>query len=226
MVAIVLAAGAARRFGPDAPGPGGLAAKLLAHHEGRPLVLAPVLAALAAGVDRVRLVVPRPDPELALVVAVASGGDGRVELVASPERDAGLSRSLAAGVADLADDEDVAVVVVLLGDVPDVTATTIGRVVLAAREGATVARAHYADGPGHPVAFARASLAALARLEGDVGARDALERLGAVDVEVPGSAPADVDTPADLARLLGSGPTPGDVPGPDAAGTIDSGSPR
>jgi molybdenum cofactor cytidylyltransferase len=205
-VAVVLAAGAARRFGAAGTGPGGLAAKLVVPFGGRPLVLAAVDAALDAGVDRVRLVVPRPDDELALLVAVATGGDPRVELVASPERDAGLSRSLAAGLEGLEDDADVAAVVVLLGDVPGVTPRSIGRVLLAVLDGAPAARALHDDGPGHPVAFARASLAPLTGLEGDVGARDVLGGLGAVDVEVGGDAPTDVDTPEDLARLLGSAP--------------------
>ncbi|MEY3020113.1 MAG: hypothetical protein RLZZ272_1097, partial [Actinomycetota bacterium] len=74
-------------------------------------------------------------------------------------------------------------------------------------DGAPAARALHDDGPGHPVAFARASLAPLTVLEGDVGAREVLGGLGVVDVDVEGDAPTDVDTPEDLARLLGSAPS-------------------
>jgi molybdenum cofactor cytidylyltransferase len=226
-VAVVLAAGAATRFGPGAPGPGGLAPKLLVPVGGRPLVLAPVLAALEAGCARVRLVVPAPDDALALVVAVATGADARVELVASPERADGLASSLAAGLAGLAADPAVEVVVVLLGDVPGVGADAIARVASAVAEGAPAARARHADAPGHPVAFARATLAGLDALAGDVGARELLAGLGAVEVDVEGVAPMDVDTPADLARLLASGPGPTPADGASPGGrAADEGSER
>lgn len=228
IVAVVLAAGAARRFGPAAEGPGGLSAKLLAPLDGRPLVVAPVIAALDAGCDRVRLVVPRPDDELALLLAVATGADPRLELVASPERDAGLARSLASGTAGLDRDARVRAVVVLLGDVPGVTSATVLRVAGAVVEGAPAARARHADGPSHPVALAPSSLARLADLEGDVGARGLLDGLGVVEVAVEGAAPTDVDTPADLERLVDPGPAMADdgAEGRAAAAADDPRTPR
>lgn len=201
-VAVVLAAGAATRFGPS-PGaaPGGLGAKLLVPLDGRALVTHAVGAALRAGAARVRLVVPQPDDALRLLVAVATEGDPRVELVASPERDAGLARSLAAGIDGLADAPDVRVVVVLLGDAPRVTASAVAAVASAVGEGAPAARARYDDGPGHPVAFAPEVLPRVAALAGDVGARDLLTEVGVRDVAVAGAAPHDVDTPDDLGRV-------------------------
>jgi molybdenum cofactor cytidylyltransferase len=67
------------------------------------------------------------------------------------------------------------------------------------------ARASYADGLGHPVAFRRPAWARLLSLTGDAGARHLLEDLEVVHVRVPGDVPTDVDTPADLRRVQAGG---------------------
>lgn len=213
-VAVVLAAGAGRRFG----GPGtaaagragasGLAAKLTAVVDGRPLLAHALDAARAAGIDRVRLVVPGDDAgEAAAHLAEDLRGvalDG-VDVRTNPDRDRGLASSLAVGVAGLADDPTCAVVVVLLADEVGLDPAALTAVVAAVRCGAPAARARYTEGPGHPVAFARDALRHLRPLTGDTGARDLLAVLGAVEVPVAGPRPVDVDTPDDLAALGGSG---------------------
>ena len=56
----------------------------------------------------------------------------------------------------------------MLGDQPGVTATAV-EALLAGRREAPLALCRYDDGPGHPIAFARAVFPALAALHGDKG---------------------------------------------------------
>ena len=72
----------------------------------------------------------------------------------------GCSSSIAAAMAQL--DSRCDVLVLLLGDQPGVTPRTVGRL-LAGRGDAPLAVCRYADGRGHPFAFARAVFADLAR---------------------------------------------------------------
>lgn len=91
-------------------------------------------------------------------------------------------------------------VLVALGDMPWVPAEVIARI-------ADALGAHRAAAPmhqgqrGHPVGFGWALLPALARLQGDVGARPILaqEAVFPLPVDAPGTL-RDVDVPADLVR--------------------------
>ncbi|HUY61870.1 MAG TPA: NTP transferase domain-containing protein, partial [Candidatus Dormibacteraeota bacterium] len=80
-----------------------------------------------------------------------------------------------------------------------------------ARGGGDAYVAAYSDAPevpGHPVALGAALWPAVDEMEGDVGARTILRRLGTrlVSVPLPGSwRPVDCDTPADYASLLAAG---------------------
>lgn len=185
MVAVVLAAGSATRFG---------ATKQVAEVAGIPLVARAVATAHAAAtVDEVHVVVGHD----ADAVAAAARTGGPVELVHNPAHASGQSTSLRAGIGSAAS-SDASVAVVLLADEPDVTSSAVDGVVTAVRRGALAARARYDDAPGHPVAFARGAFDPLLSVEGDRGARDLLAELGAVEVTVPGPRPRDVDTPDDL----------------------------
>lgn len=191
MAALLLAAGSGRRYGE--------ATKQLAEVEDRPLVAHVVEAAWAAGVARV-LVVVGHDAD-AVAGAASLGGD--VEVVHNPDHAEGQATSLRSGLEALVDDASIATAVVLLADQPAVRATAIQAVAtaVAPRQGAgpVCARASYRDGPGHPVAFARAAWATVQeRAAGDEGARGTLELLGAVPVLVAGDVPRDVDAPDDL----------------------------
>lgn len=181
---LVLAAGRATRFG---------ATKQLAELDGRPLLRHVVHAALAAGLDQVMVVVGHD----AAAVSAALPEDPRVRWVDNPRFAQGQSTSLRAGLEGLGD--EIGAAVVLLADQPGITPGAIMAVVDAWRGGAEVARAHYADGPGHPVCFDRGVWSTVAGAEGDVGARDLLEHLPVTEVSVPGPQPPDVDTPHDLA---------------------------
>ena len=182
VAAVVLAAGVGRRFG---------AAKQLAYLDGRPLVRHAVDAALAGGcgpvvvvlghaVDRVRAVLPK---DVCVVVN---------DMFAT-----GQASSLKAGVAAVAA-TDATGLVVLLADQPYVDPAVVRAVAGALAVGHPVVRARYQDRSGHPVGFASETFDGLARIRGDVGARDLLEELGVVDLVVESSCPVDVDTPDDL----------------------------
>lgn len=185
VVAVVLAAGSARRFA---------ATKQVADLDGRPLVAHVVAAAHAAGVHEVVVVVGHD----AGAVAAAAAEGGSVRIVDNPRHTEGQSTSLAAGLA-AADEAGAEVAVVLLADEPDVRSEAVAAVAEAVAAGAVAARTHYDDGPGHPVAFSRAAWSQLAGLRGDQGARDVLDDLGVVAVPVAGTRPVDLDTRAALA---------------------------
>lgn len=169
--ALILAAGAGRRFG----GP-----KQLAELDGRPL-LAHVLD-LAAPWDP--LVVLGAHAE-AILDRVGIGS-----YIVCTEWEEGQAASLRAGVAAL---EGADRILVLLGDQPWITRAAIEAVL--AEPGC--ARAVYNGEPGHPVVLEEPVIARLGELRGDAGARSLLA--GCTEVECAHLAdPADVDTPADL----------------------------
>lgn len=188
VVAVVLAAGRSLRFG---------SSKLLAPLDGVPVVRRTAEQALASRVDAV------------LVVTGADGaavGDALaglpVRLVPNPRWESGMGTSLACGIAALPAEATAAVI--LLGDQPTVEPTVIDAVVAAhARSGRPIVASRYRGEHGHPVLFGRAVFAEVEALAGDRGARGVVERdPSRVEVvSVDRAAPADVDTPADLARV-------------------------
>lgn len=181
--AVVLAAGAGRRFG---------GAKAAAELGGRPLVAHAVEAARASGIGRVVVVVGAQADVVA--AAVPSGAD--VEVVRNDRWEQGQSTSLAAGLAALGDGVDVAVV--LLADQPGIEPAAITGVVARVRGGAEAARVRHDDGPSHPVALARRVWPRLAAVSGDVGARAVFGALDLAEVRVAGPVARDVDTRGDL----------------------------
>ncbi len=183
-VALVLAAGSARRFGSD---------KLSAPLLGAPLVHHAIRAACAAPVSRV-IVVAHPRLELG-----AWSGEPPVEVVRLAS--GGLAESLRAGVAAA---DQATGVFVFLGDMPLVPHNAAPA--LGARIGESYAAMPvHAGEPGHPVLLSRLALADVATLEGDAGAGKLLRaRDDVVLVDWPdASIHADVDRPDDLARIAG-----------------------
>jgi molybdenum cofactor cytidylyltransferase len=146
-----------------------------------------------------------------LLVAIGGAAEevrGTVDLsgarvVVNEAYGSGCSSSIAAAVVAL--DPRCDVLVLLLGDQPGVTAATV-RALLAGRGEAPLAVCRYADGRGHPFAFARPVFADLAGLHGDKAVWKLLDgRPGEVaDVAVPGPVPIDVDTWADYEAVLAS----------------------
>ncbi len=189
IAAIVLAAGASTRFG---------AQKLLAPLGGATVVRSAVSRAVEAGVEDV-IVVGGAD-----AAAVTAALDGLpVRVIVNANAAAGMSTSLAAGVAACAPGTTAALVA--LGDQPLVPAEAYAAVLRAYRAGgASIVAPRYTAGVrGHPVLFDATVFTELGALRGDRGAREVIERdarrVRIVDVPLP--APIDVDDPAALAAL-------------------------
>ena len=177
--ALVLAAGAGRRFG---------ATKQLATLRGRPL-LEHALAAVASVSPRVVVLGHAADE-------IQAGVDlhGATPVVC-PGWEEGQAASLRCGLAAL-DGADA--VLVVLGDQPGLTVAAVEALV-DDRGDEDAVRATYAGVPGHPVLLRRPLLARAGELRGDTGFRDLLRdaRVGAVEVGHLAD-PDDVDTPGDL----------------------------
>lgn len=114
--------------------------------------------------------------------------------------DEGMAHSIAAGVRALP--EGAVGVVIVLSDMPEVTAQDIGHLI-AQFDGEGILRAETATGvQGHPVVFPSRDFAALRSLEGDEGARSVIaanrDRLRPVPLPHD-HARTDLDTPEDWA---------------------------
>ena len=191
VVAVVLAAGSASRFGSP---------KALALLDGRPL-LQHVLDTLdAAGMRDVIVVLGAAADDVEAAIRWRS--ERRVR---NPDPGRGLASSLQEGLAAL--QPDAAAALIVLGDQPRVRAEVIHAVTRAWREGSRpIVVPRYARGGSlNPVLLARSTWPLAAGLHGDrgmgpiIGASPDL----VTDVAVPGDNP-DVDTPDDLDRLAGA----------------------
>ncbi len=185
---IVLAAGRSTRMG----GPN----KLLAEIGGRPLVRIAAEEALASRANPVIVVVGHQRDEVARALAGLP-----VELVHNPDFAQGLGTSLKAGIAAVPADAEGAIV--CLGDMPQVDAGLIDRLIAAfdPDRGALVVTPTFEGKRGNPVLWSRRFFPDLMAIEGDVGARRLIGRYGEAVVEVPlhgRAALVDIDTPEAL----------------------------
>ena len=173
VAAVVLAAGAATRFGSPK----------------QRLLLPAVLERLTASpVDEV--VVVEGAFELRDAVLLAT-----VRLVRCGEWERGPGASLRCGLAVLA--EDVEAAVVIMGDGPRLASEAVARIVEDWRaEGGEVVAASYGGVRGHPLLVARSAWGTIP----DEGLRVVAPRLVPCDDL---GAPGDVDTPEDLATMDG-----------------------
>jgi molybdenum cofactor cytidylyltransferase len=188
---VVLAAGAGSRFG---------GAKQLAELDSRPLLEHALRAVEAVpAIGRIVVVLGARADE------VRAGVDfGATEVIVCEEWETGQSASLRRGIAAIAGDAEAAVIT--LGDMPRVTPQVIARFADVASEHGAVARARavYDGAPGHPVVLGSAYFDAVSEIEGDIGARELLRRIGVVTIECAHlCSPVDIDTPVDLERLEG-----------------------
>lgn len=189
--AVILAAGQSRRMGP--------LNKLLLTVDGQPCVIHAVRAALAAGADPVRVVVAGEQDPVAGALA-----DWPVQIVVSPRAADGMAHSLAAGVADLA--EDVAGALIMLGDMPLVSAEALTRLCRTLRDNPSLAACvpSHLGRRGNPVLWHRRYFPELQQLTGDRGAKSLLHRLEAdvAEVAVPDDGVlVDIDTAEAAADL-------------------------
>jgi len=191
VAAVVLAAGKSTRMG----GPN----KLLAEINGKPLVRITVENVLASKAAPVIVVTGHQQEQVAAVLA---GLD--VKLVHNPDFARGLGASLRAGINAVPETIDGAVI--CLGDMPRVDAALINKLVDAfdPQRGALAVIPTIEGQRGNPVLWSRRFFADLMAIEGDIGARNLIERYGEAVVEVPVNGRAgliDVDTPEALAEI-------------------------
>ncbi len=127
---------------------------------------------------------------------------GSAEVVVCEDWATGQAASLRCGIAAIRETADA--VVLTLGDMPKITPEVISEfAALAAKHGSeTRARGMFDGAPGHPVALGSAYFDQIAALEGDVGARDVLKRIGAFPIECGHLCSGiDIDTPEALEDL-------------------------
>lgn len=189
VAAIVLAAGRSTRMAP--------VNKLTATYQGAALVRHAVEAALASRAAEVIVVVGH---DADLVRDALAGFD--VRFVANPDYATGLASSVKAGIAAV--DTGAAGAVILLGDMPGVSAAVVDALI-DAFEGAggnAICQPRYDGRPGNPVLWPRTLFGEFDQLSGDVGAKPLLARHKADVLRVDVGTDAihmDIDAPGDLA---------------------------
>lgn len=193
--ALLLAAGQARRMGNA-----GLH-KLLAEFDGIPLVRRTATMLQSSQASPVVVVTGhrRKDVETALAGL-------NISACFNPDYASGIASSLVAGFSspELASKDGI---LVMLADMPGVTAEHVGMLIAAFREsgGDVVIRSVSGGKRGNPVILPRAVYAAVLELQGDVGARAIIENSGLpiIDIDIGPAAHLDVDTPEEVTAAGG-----------------------
>ncbi|MFJ1311682.1 NTP transferase domain-containing protein [Agrobacterium sp. P15N1-A] len=184
---VLLAAGMARRMRSDRNH------KLLAEFDGVPLVRRSAFTAVDSDAASVTVVVGHRQNDIRRALAGLP-----VAIVANPDYATGIASSLRVGIAAL-EENDVDGALVMLADMPGVTAAVLNRLIAAFRnaDGLSVIRAVARGKNGNPVILPRSLYAAIYQLEGDVGARHLIQSSGlsVIDVEIGDAAEMDIDTP-------------------------------
>jgi molybdenum cofactor cytidylyltransferase len=188
VTALVLAAGRSTRMG--------AVNKMLAEIGGKPLVRIAVEQAVASHAQPVIVVTghEREKVEAALK-------DLPVRFAHNSDYAEGLGTSLKAGIAAVPDEADAAIV--CLGDMPQVDAALINRLIAAfdPERGALVIVPSINGKRGNPVVWSRRFFHDLMAIQGDVGARHLIGNYAEAVAEVPVAGEAaltDVDTPESL----------------------------
>jgi molybdenum cofactor cytidylyltransferase len=170
--------------------------KLLAELDGKKLVRIVAEQALASKANDVIVVTGH---QADLVEQALSGL--KVKFVRNPDFAGGLASSVKAGIGAVSDQADGAIV--CLGDMPLIDAKLIDHLIdsFAPDRGQLIV-VPVSDGRrGNPVLWSRRFFPDLMAIEGDVGARNLINRYGEAVVEVPVTgkgALVDVDTPEAL----------------------------
>ena len=155
--AVLLAAGASRRFGTD---------KRLHSLDGTPMVVR-TAELYATSFSKLYIVLKQDDEAVARLVEPL-----KPAIVIAEDAAKGMGRSLAAGISAAAGHPFV---FVALADMPFVQASTLRQLRDLAAPGCIV-RPLYRGTPGHPVGFAADYFEALGQLKGDQGAREVIRR--------------------------------------------------
>ncbi len=186
VIAMILAAGRARRFGEDK--------RQVELDAGVTLLRATCDSALS-GFERVFVVV-RPGDRCETLQSDSC------RLIRSPSADRGMGFSIADGFKAISDSKAEAAAV-LLGDMPCIEPETFG--VLSAHARADrIVRPEFHGRAGHPVIFGRDFWVELAALEGEEGARSVIHNHPGVCMHIEVDDPGvlmDADRPEDLEAL-------------------------
>jgi molybdenum cofactor cytidylyltransferase len=185
---VVLAAGSSARFGRN---------KLLLTLEGESLARRACRAALEAGLEPVVVVLGHDADRVGEELSGLP-----VRAVVNPAHARGMNTSLAAGIAAIPDESAAAVV--LLADMPRVTADMVARLARTFREtGAPLVASDYGGVHAPPTLYARALFPELGGPEGDGCGKRVVRRHAhdAVHVRWPAVALADVDREEDWERM-------------------------
>jgi molybdenum cofactor cytidylyltransferase len=188
IAAVVLAAGLSSRMGHN---------KLVADIAGKPLVRHAADAALSSAARPVIVVTGSEAENVDQALAGLP-----LTIVRNLDFRKGLSTSLIAGINAVPDDCDGAVV--MLGDMPDVTAGIIDRLIAAfePEEDRAICVATRDGKRGNPVLWSREFFPDIRKLEGDVGAKSLIGENADIvcEVEMADDGPLlDIDTPDALA---------------------------
>ena len=191
LCAVVLAAGASRRYGSP---------KQLARYRGEALVARSVRLAYEAGAGTVCVVLGYRSEAIRRVLQQGRVPVGDTNTVRNPRWRDGMGRSLACGVRTL--DPRARAVLVCLADQPLLEAADLAVLVRAWRGSPQcIVASCYAGKPGVPAIFPRSHFAALKALSGDRGARVLLASSNNVlSVPMPRAA-VDIDDPQELRNL-------------------------
>ncbi len=191
VAAVVLAAGRSTRMG--------AVNKMLAEIGGKPLVRIAVEQAMASRAKPVIVVTGHQHEKVEAALK-----DLPVRLVRNPDYAEGLGTSLKTGIAAVPDDADGAIV--CLGDMPQVDAPLIDRLVSAfdPERGALVVVPSINGRRGNPVVWSRRFFHDLMSIQGDIGARHLIGTYAEAVVEIPVAGEAaltDVDTPESFSAV-------------------------
>jgi len=198
--AILLAAGQSRRMGTEN--------KLLLAFQGRPLAVHTLTALLHAGVERPVLTITGHEAEQVEAVLTAAAPPDGVRFLHNPDYAAGLSTSLATGLAAIPTEWDGAFV--MLGDMPGVDARTLKRMIAAFNplEGRSIVVPTHQGKRGNPVLWDRRFFSEMRTLSGDSGAKHLIgeyaDLVAEVEMETDGVL-VDLDTPEALAAYRSRG---------------------
>src|SRR5215471_1791570 len=193
IAAVILAAGLSSRMGSN---------KLLAEWRGKPLLRWAVEAALKSDAKPVIVVTGHEASKIESALK-----DLDVRFARSADYAKGLSASLKMGIEAVPESADGAIV--LLGDMPGVSAGLIDRMIAGfspadAREICVATHEHQ---QGNPVVFARRFFPEILKLSGDVGAKSIIAAHEDVvcEFEAGTAALRDIDTPDALEHLRAEG---------------------
>ena len=189
--AVILAAGASRRFGSP---------KQLANYRGETLVARSVRLAHEAGAEGVCVVLGYRAKRIHRALHQGGATPVGTSAVRNPRWRDGMGRSLARGVRSL--DRRARAVLVCLADQPLLEAEDLAALVLTWRaRPRSVVASRYAGKIGVPAIFPRSCFRALKSLSGDRGAQELLASSNDVLSMPMPLAAVDIDDPRDLSDL-------------------------